>query len=99
MGQVVFLYIILITQLVTPQGVISPTSGIRAHGVVCGKDNKIIEILFAVGARTILHTRQAHKTHTNDLGKMPNKRVLLIMLNKHYSTRLLWTWMCRVPMN
>ena len=73
MGQVVFLYVILITQLVTSQGVISLTSGIRAHGVVRGKDNKIIEVLFVVGAKTILCTRQAHKTHTNDLGKRPNK--------------------------
>jgi len=32
-------------------------------------------------------------------GKRPNKGVLLIMLNKHCSMRLLWTWMCRVPMN
>ena len=94
-----FLYVILITQLVTPQDVISSTSGIRAHGVVCGKDNKIIEVIFVVRARTILCTRQAHKNHTNDLGKRPNKGVLLIMLNKHCSVRLLWTWMCRVPMN
>ena len=52
MGQVVFLYVILITQLVTSQGVISLTSGIRAHGVVRGKDNKILEVLFPVGAKT-----------------------------------------------
>ena len=38
----VFLYVILITQLVTPQDVISSTSGIRAHGVVWAKITRLL---------------------------------------------------------
>ena len=38
--------------------------------VVWGKGGKVIEIPFAVRAvGTVYYTKQAHKAHTNDLGK------------------------------
>ena len=51
--------------------------------VVCSKDSnvKFIMVSFAARAETIYHTRQDHKTDTNDLEKMSNEGVLSIVLN------------------
>ena len=41
-----------------------------------------------LGAHTTVHyTRQAHKTHTNDLGKRLNKIIFSMMLNQRKITQ------------
>lgn len=60
---------------------------------MCRKGDKVIKAPFGIGVRilgaqTIVHhTKQAHKTHTNDPEKRPKKIVFSMVLNQRRMTQ------------